>query len=157
YLYIVDVSDANNDPITLTLPIAPAGMTLNAATRLVEWTPTPDQLGDHTVEIHADDGRGGVTVQSFIVRVTPAVANDPPRIVSMPVLTGTIGRPYVYDLQAEDPEGDPLVWSLTTAPRGLSIHPNLGTLRWTPQVDQEGVIDVVVSVTDAQGGQATQA
>src|SRR5262249_49756801 len=137
--------------------IAPAGMTFNPATRLVEWNPTPDQLGEHTVEIQADDGRGGVAIQSIMVRVTTVAANEPPQIVSTPVLNGTIDRPYIYNLLAEDAEGDPLVWSLTTALHGLSIHPNLGTLRWTPEADQEGVIDVVVLVTDAQGGRATQA
>ena len=32
---------------------------------LVEWEPTPDQLGNNAVEVRADDGRGGVTVQSM--------------------------------------------------------------------------------------------
>ena len=156
YLYTVAVSDANNDPITLSLTTAPAGMTLNPATRLVEWEPTPDQLGDNTAVVRADDGRGGVTVQSYVVSVTANVSNAPPLIVSAPVLTGTTERPYVYNLRAEDAEHDPLVWSLTTAPRGMSMHPSLGTLRWIPAADQVGTADVVVQLTDGQGGRATQ-
>ncbi len=156
YLYSVAASDANNDPIALTLSTAPAGMTLDPAMGLVEWEPTPDQLGNNAVEVRADDGRGGVTVQSYVVNVMTAMSNEPPRIVSAPVVTGTAEQPYVYDLRAEDPEYDPLVWSLIAAPRGMSIHPRLGTLRWIPAADQAGPADVVVLLTDGQGGRATQ-
>jgi len=156
HLYAVDAVDENDDRITLTLPTAPAGMTLDPATRLVQWVPAPDQLGDNNVEIRASDGRGGVAVQSFVIEVTATGSNEPPRIVSTPVVTAVKDTPYAYDLRGLDPDGDPLVWSLDAAPRGMSIHELLGTIRWTPAADQVGPADVVVLVTDAQGGRATQ-
>ncbi|MHB0954937.1 MAG: putative Ig domain-containing protein [Pirellulaceae bacterium] len=156
YLYSVEASDTNHDPIMLTLATAPAGMTLDPVTRLMRWEPTPDQVGDHSVEIRADDGRGGATTQSFVVSVVTAATNQPPQIVSTPLMSGTADRPYAYRPLAEDAEGDPLVWTLTTAPRGMSIDADLGTIHWTPSIDQVGQTDVIVEVTDAQGGRAQQ-
>ena len=156
YLYAINVVDENSDRITLALPTAPAGMTLDPATRLIEWVPAPNQLGDNIVEIRASDGRGGVAVQSFVIEVAAADSNEPPRIESTPVVTATKETVYAYNLRGLDADGDPLVWSLDAAPRGMSIHPLLGTIRWTPAADQLGPADVAVLVTDAQGGRATQ-
>jgi RHS repeat-associated protein len=156
YIYAVDITDANDDPITLTLTTAPAGMTIDPATRLVEWVPTSDQFGSNIVELRASDGRGGVALQSFVIEVAATVSNEPPRIVSTPVVTATRGVPYSYDLRGLDPDGDPLVWSFDAAPTGMSIDALLGTIRWTPANDQVGPADVTVRVTDAQGGRATQ-
>jgi RHS repeat-associated protein len=156
YLYAVEVVDENNDRVNLTLPIAPAGMVLDPVTRSIQWVPSPDQFGENRVEIRAEDGHGGGEVQSYVVNVSTSAANETPQIVSLPVVVGTLDSPYAYDLKALDLDGDPLIWSLTTAPRGMSINALSGAVRWTPASDQVGLADVAVLVTDAQGGTATQ-
>jgi len=55
-----------------------------------------------------------------------------------------------------DPDGDPTYWSLVTAPWGLSIDPNLGTLRWLPGQIQIGPQNVTVQLVDNFGAKATQ-
>ena len=40
YGYDVNASDANGDTLTYSLRQAPAGMTINASTGLIAWTPT---------------------------------------------------------------------------------------------------------------------
>src|SRR5262249_40414073 len=60
------------------------------------------------------------------------------------------------DLRGGDPDHDPLFWTLTAAPRGMSVHPTLGTLRWTPAADQVGPNPVVVRLDDGQGAFTTQ-
>ncbi len=156
YLYAVEVGDANNDPVDITLVRAPDGMVFDRDTRWIQWFPSPDQLNDNDVEIRADEGHGGTSVQSFVIRVATTDSNESPQIVSSPSRTGSTDRPYAYDLRAIDSDGDPLVWSLSKAPRGMSIDALLGTIRWTPAVDQVGLADVEVLVTDAQGGSTTQ-
>ena len=47
-------------------------------------------------------------------------------------------------------------YALLNAPIGMNIHPTLGTIRWTPDVDQLGESDVSVQVTDPDGATATQ-
>ena len=40
YSYDVNASDANGDTLTYSLTQAPTGMTINASTGLIAWTPT---------------------------------------------------------------------------------------------------------------------
>ncbi len=148
--------DENNDRINLTLPVAPDGMVLDPVTRLIQWIPSADQFGENTIEIRAEDGQGGVAVQSYVVNVTTSATNKTPQIASQPPLTATLDIPYAYDVKGIDLDGDPLIWTLTSAPRGMSIDSASGTVRWRPAADQLGLADVVVLVTDAQGGTATQ-
>ena len=156
YLYQVTASDPNNDPLTVTLQTAPAGMTIDAD-HLLRWQPAPGQLGDNNVTISVADGRGGFVSQIFTVDVRTERANQPPQIVSTPLLVSTVGRDYHYKPQGVDPDSDPGFWSLTTTPEGMSIQPTLGILCWIPTADQVGPNSVVIQLDDGQGGFTTQA
>jgi hypothetical protein len=46
---------------------------------------------------------------------------------SIPV---SLNAGYLYQVRAVDPDGDPLHYSLTTAPAGMTIDPQTGTIRW---------------------------
>jgi RHS repeat-associated protein len=155
YFYAVQASDADGDPLTYTLAAAPSGMTIGAA-GLIVWRPAAGQSGANGVKLQVNDGRGGVAEQDFAVTVVMHAVTQPPAVISTPPLAATVGRPYQYDLEALDPQGNPVVWSLDTAPAGMSIDSGSGTLRWVPTVDQIGPQNVVVRVTDSQGEAATQ-
>src|SRR5262249_43118958 len=155
YLYQVQAVDPNHDPLTYRLVTAPAGMTVDAG-GLVLWDPQGTQLGANAVVIEVNDGRGGVATQSFMIEVTTSSRNREPIITSTPPAGALVGRPYAYDVLAVDPDGDPLTFQLDTAPRGMSVHPELGTVRWLPAADQVGEFDVVLRVLDAQGAAVTQ-
>ena len=152
YVYVVEVSDPNNDPIQLTLEAGPAGMTLDSDKRLLTWTPADGQLGTHSIQLRASDGRGESDLQSFDIDVVTQDDNDPPRITAIPPITATVGQEYRYDAVAVDPEGDAVFWSLAEAPVGMSIGTQSGTVRWTPTDAQVGTQHVVVRVQDTNGG-----
>src|SRR5262249_21145636 len=42
------------------------------------------------------------------------------------------GPPYTYQVVAHDADNDPLTYSLTTAPAGMTIDPSVGLIGWTP-------------------------
>jgi RHS repeat-associated protein len=155
YRYKVDVTDPDGDPLTFLFDTAPEGMTMNAS-GLVSWTPTAAQFGANQVSIRVEDGRGGRALQSFTVNVVTQEVNQPPSITSTPPTHGTVGKSYAYSAVGTDPDGDPLNWSLDTAPFGMSINSDRGTILWIPQFDQIGTNAVVVRLTDAQGGETTQ-
>lgn len=73
YTYAAHAIDPDYDPLTYALTDAPQGMTLDAATGAVAWTPTPAQAGVNAVTLAARDGRGGEATQAFAVTVTVAV------------------------------------------------------------------------------------
>ena len=125
--------------------------------RLIVWTPTAAQLGSsNSVALRVDDGRGAAVIQTFTVSVLSSTTNHAPQMVSIPRLAGIVGQLYSYNAQATDPDNDPLTWSLLTAPTGMSIDPALGTIRWTPTLDQLGTNQVVVRAADSYGAWATQ-
>ena len=97
YSYDVDATDPDGDVPTYSLDLAPAGMTIDPVSGIVQWTPTGTQLGPNDVTVRADDGNGGVDTQSFSIDV--AAANQLPTIVSSPSTSGTEGSPYSYDVR----------------------------------------------------------
>jgi RHS repeat-associated protein len=159
YVYLVDAFDPDGDPLSYMLDAAPTGMTIgknadgsqSTMRGLILWTPTSADFGqpDPTVRIIVSDGRGGTATKEFSIHVTAAGENASPTIVSTPPsLATTAGRSYEYNLRADDPDGDPVVWSLVQGPSGMSIDPIYGTLRWTPGERDVRAHQIVVRAED---------
>ena len=156
YTYDVDATDPDlGDVLTYSLDTAPAGMTIDASSGLIQWTPTAAQVGGNPVAVRVTDSIGQSTAQSFNVSV--GVANAPPIITSTPTITATEGLLYAYDVDATDPNvGDVLSYSLDTAPAGMTIDASSGLIQWIPTAAQVGGNSVAVRVTDPGGLFATQ-
>ena len=143
YSYDVEATDPDLDTLTYSLTTFPTGMTINSSSGLIQWT--PDQLGDHPVTVEVDDGRpGGIATQSYTLTVSNV--NQMPQITSTAITTATVDIQYSYDVEATDPDQDPLVYSLTQAPLGMTIDENTGLIAWTPA--DAGSADVTVMVDD---------
>lgn len=85
YLYAAAVTDPDiGDTHTFELLTRPAGMTIDAVTGLVRWTPTTAQLGGHTVTLRVRDRGGLFALQTFTVGVSAPL--------TVPSLTG-LARP----------------------------------------------------------------
>jgi YD repeat-containing protein len=152
YDYPVRAIDPENDPLTFSLTTAPAGMTINVDTGLIQWGPDATQLGSHNVTIRVVDGQGGVATQSYTVEVSQAGVNHAPVITSTPPFAATIGSVYQYHVTAADADGDPLTFELLDMPDGMTIDPTTGVITWTPGASQIGLHTVVVAAIDGQSG-----
>ncbi|TWU41350.1 putative deoxyribonuclease RhsB [Novipirellula aureliae] len=155
YEYDVMVSDPDRDILAFTLLDAPIGMSVHPSMGHVRWTPAGDQLGEHVVLIQVSDPLGATATQEFTLNVSRF--GGPPRIVSVPPTEANVGSSLLYTVVAIDREGDPLTFTLLTAPTGMTIVETTGEISWTPAVDQVGQQDVVIQVSDGVGGAATQA
>jgi RHS repeat-associated protein len=71
------------------------------------------------------------------------------------VTTATAGGHYTYDVIANDPDGDTLTYSLTTAPTGMTID-SLGQITWSPQIADIGNHSVDLLVSDVRGPTVSQ-
>ena len=87
-------------------------------------------IGRHDVTLMVSDGKGGTATQSYTILVQPEPGNHPPVIISQPVTTAVAGQTYTYPVKAIDPDNDPLTYSLTTKPDGMSIDPSTGVVSW---------------------------
>lgn len=83
--------------------------------------------------------------------------NNPPQIVSLPVIEGQVGKIYSYNVDAEDYDEDILSYSLKVAPKGAEINSDTGVITWTPAESQAGSNSFVVLVSDNAGGEDEQA
>jgi fibro-slime domain-containing protein/RHS repeat-associated protein len=159
YIYAIQASDPDLDALTynVTLPPSAAGMVYDSTRKLIKW-PVSGPVGTYgPIQITVTDSRGlSAPVQTFSLTVASQDSNREPQIVSAPVRTATYGRMYAYDLQAVDPDGDPVEWSLDSGPAGMLIDRERGTLRWTPTADQLGDQAVTVRARDPKGGMSTQ-
>jgi len=72
--------------------------------------------------------------------------NSSPIIESDPVTTAKEGAVYTYDVEATDPNGDTLTYSLTTSPTGMTINSTTGVITWTPTAAES--VDVAIEVSD---------
>ncbi|NUN15242.1 MAG: hypothetical protein HUU55_16565 [Myxococcales bacterium] len=155
YLYGVVAMDPDSDPITYTLGTHPAGVELDPGTGLLQWIPTIDQLGSHTITIEVMDNKGGKATQTWTLSVVLDAPNLPPFITSDPPLTALAGTPWTYSLKAIDPEFDPLDYQKFAGPASMTAAPD-GTFTWTPSVLNAGNVSVTIGVVDSEGATAKQ-
>src|SRR5262249_59485420 len=102
----------------------------------------------------AGDARGAAAAQSFDLPVVSTAPNNSPSITSSPRFTIRIGDTYLYQVEADDPNGDALAYSLSTGPAGMTIDAN-GLVTWVPVAAQVGPNAVQIRVEDGRGGFAT--
>lgn len=74
--------------------------------------------------------------------------NNPPVLTTVPDATITLGETFTYAVEATDPDGDDLTYSLLTGSPPLYIDENSGVITWTPTVT--GSFEVVVEVSDGE-------
>jgi hypothetical protein len=104
------------------------------------------------IEIMASDGAAN-GASSIVTEFK--MANSAPTIVSRPPSTGGGGQ-YAYLVQATDPDGDPVTFTLESAPPGMSIDTATGQVRWTVPPDVQGSHRIRVVAQDDRGGIAAQ-
>jgi hypothetical protein len=123
----------------------------------LRWNTTPADLGSHAVVLRAEDPYGAYVDQEYILNVVDT-ANRPPRFVSDPIVDAYVGIPYLYQLAAVDPDVDPLTYSLSLNPEGMSVADAArGLVRWTPPAELVGqTVLVKAVVVDGVGGEAMQ-
>jgi len=148
YTYDVDATDPDGDTLTYSLTTSPTGMTIPSTTGLINWTPTSTGYYDVTVEVSDNGSPVLSTTQSFTIHVGQAPVNQPPIITSTPITTATVDVLYTYNVNATDPNGDTLTYSLTTSPAGMTINSWNGLINWTPTAI--GDYDVTVEVSDGE-------
>lgn len=155
YDYQPEAVDPDGEALRFSLATAPRRMRIDPATGAIVWQGAAPK-GAYPVELVARDPAGAEARQAWTVQVRlPNVPlYDPPRIVSDPPLAATVDQPYVYPVQAEDPDGDLDRFELVAAPTGLRIDAGSGRIDWTPA--QPGPVEVAVAAVDATGRRGEQ-
>jgi RHS repeat-associated protein len=146
--YQASAQDADNDVLTYSLvPGASSDVTIDSGTGLVQWT--PQQQGEQEFTIKVTDSNGAEALQVVSLAVSEALPNSAPVITSQPRNNVRLGNTYLYQIQANDVDGDALTYSLDSAPEGMTLENN-NVIVWTPAANQFGSQEVVISVSDGE-------
>jgi RHS repeat-associated protein len=153
YAYQLTARDPDFDPLRLAAPVLPAGASFNIATGQLSWTPA--SAGSYDFLFSVSDPYGYVVTQALTLVAQVPVINRPPQITSVAPAQGFAYRAYSYDVDAFEPESEPVQFSLVSAPAGMTINPSTGVIAWLPT--RGGVYAATVAVRDPDGATATQA
>jgi serine protease AprX len=123
YQYPVTATDPDGDTLRFSLITAPSGMTIDATTGLILWTPDNAQVGSNSVELRVTDSTGLYVAQRFTIFVanvndTPTAANDTYGMISGDKLL--VAAPGVLGNDS-DPDGDVLTAQLVNGPMNGSL------------------------------------
>ena len=141
--YVYDVDATGNPTPTYSLVTFPEGMVINETTGVINWVPA--ETGMYDVKVRANNiifGEPDFDEQTFTITV-----DDPPAIISEPVLTATFGTTYSYQVVATG--NPPPLFSLISSPAGMVIDDMTGLISWA--VEEPGPVDVRVRATSESG------
>ena len=148
--YEIKVTDLNTDSkLSYELTNAPDGM-LVSPQGVVSWTPTEMQLNTNSFTFKVSDGMATDEQRNNIF------VNIKPKILSVPKPVALTNLKWEYTLDAEDPNGDPLVMKAVRIPKGAKFETETGELVWSPKKSQRGVNDMVLEVVDSHGWSTLQ-
>ncbi len=147
YTYTAQATDPEGQTVTYELIETPAGVSIDASTGLVNWTPNESQVGDNVITIRATDADSVFADQSFVVTVNDVVVvNTPPSIDSIPSNIGAVGRTYQYIANVID-DSPVLNYQIIQGPNGMSLDQN-GLVSWIPS--SLGDFNVLIQVDDGE-------
>jgi hypothetical protein len=130
YLYDANASDNENDVLTYFLTYKIDDQVIDPTSGVFTWHPS--KAGPQPITIFVTDGITAQVAQQFTVQVAPR-ANSGPVFTSTPVRAAQVGRPYTYDADAVDPDGDQVYYSLDPqSPRTMTIDEATGLVSWIP-------------------------
>jgi hypothetical protein len=85
------------------------------------------------------------------------ILNSAPIITSSPQGQKMKSNLYQYQVVAEDPDGDPITFSLTpSSPKEMTIDPQTGLIQWKVGPKDGGTHTIEVIAADGNGGRCTQ-
>ncbi|TNF56782.1 hypothetical protein EP227_00370 [bacterium] len=143
-----EIHDADGDEVTV----------------IYEWIRNSEPAGDSKsigVVLKRGD-RVSVTITPYdgeaygeSATIERTIENMPPMIAEDNTFTFD-GKVYAFTVNATDPDGDPLTYSLKSAPDGMYINKGTGDVTWDVPSDFTGEVVVIVAVSDGVRGESTR-
>jgi len=135
--YIYSPTADGYPSITWSFEVAPDAMAVDPNTGKITWIPDPNQVGDHSITLKAENVIG-FDDQTWTISVNPVITSTPSE-------SATVGEEYIYS---------PVLigkgtthWSLIEHPDGVSFNSDSGEIVWNPVQGQIQDNEVILKVT----------
>jgi len=148
----VSASDPEGDPLTFSASELPEGAVfeIKQGFPTFSWIPGYGQSGEYEITFYVHDNHNNMDSEKIKINVLKE--DRSPVITSKPITTFVTDydftKEYRYDVNAYDPDNDPLTYSLLSKPEGMTINPQTGLIKWIPSRRQLGFNNVAVQVSD---------
>jgi hypothetical protein len=86
---------------------------------------------------------------------TLIISNSPPIILSSPP-TSVEKATYIYQVKANDPDNDPITFTLKSGPKGMEMDKKTGLIRWEIRKEDKGNHSVEIEAYDDAGAKSIQ-
>ena len=133
----------------------PSWASFNTTSGSLSGMPKTANVGtSSTVVISVSDGVARASLPAFTLKVMP---NITPTITGAPATTVTVGTHYSFTPKANEPDGDPLSFSVKNKPSWASFSIATGTLSGTPAAANVGTYSSIVISTSTGHASASLA
>lgn len=154
FKYQLEAIDPDGDNLIFSWDNSLARVNFDSTTGKLTWIPTQEEVGLHRIVLKVGDEWGNEVEQILDLEVQQSGDfNNLPVVVSQPGQQAELGKLYRYEIGAYDDDGEPIHYSLSIQPEGMSIEDNL--LTWIPT--QLGYQSGLLEIIDASGGVTYQA
>ncbi|MFZ4619587.1 MAG: DUF4350 domain-containing protein [Bacteroidota bacterium] len=150
--FMYKATDPDLDQVRYTLQTAVQGMFIDSVTGLFSWKPTFTQSGTYFVTVVANDGRGGAATK--LTTVTVKDVNRVPQFIKPMNDTTVQEQQFLFvDVDAIDPDGGTVKYSIVNPSPGMIIDSVTGTFTWTPTRAQAGIHQFSIRASEIPGSE----
>ena len=148
----VFATDLDEDLLTYTLQTQAAnGIAVVNVDGTFTYTPNENFNGTDAFTVLVNDNQGGTAVSTITITVTSV--NDEPVAPSLIIITTSEDTPVESVINATDPDGDALAFTIENAPiNGTATVNGDGTFTYIPNLNFTGTDAFRVRVADGSGG-----
>lgn len=157
----VNAGDVDGDTLTYSLSGAPAGLSISSSgviSGTILYTAAETQSGGYIAVVEVSDGQGASADVSFTWTVNNTYQS--PVVLGPAAQSSAEGAVISLDPTVDNPEGNPLMFSATGLPAGLSIN-NItgrisGVIAYSAAQTQSGSYSVQVTAMDSHNASGSR-
>lgn len=135
--------------LTFSATQLPEGAVFDSIRREFRWTPHYEQSGSYEVRFEVSDPDGLKDQKIAVIQVNHV--NRPPVLAEIASVEIKENMPIEVHFQGSDPDREDQIklrYSVNPLPKGATLNPETGLFLWTPDFDQSGEYDLLVTLTD---------
>ena len=138
----IQANDADGDTLNYAASGLPAGLSINSSGVI---SGTPSTAGNYTVTVTVDDGEDSVSTSfSWTIMAPAPPPNTAPTLSSPGPQVTEVWQDVALTITASDANGDPLNYSASGLPTGLSINSSTGVVSGAPSATGNHTVTVTV-------------
>ena len=150
--FTVSATDPDGDTLTYLASNLPAGASFNTSTHVFTWTPSYSQANSYPA-VHFQVSDGSLTASEDIT-ITVTNSNRAPVLAAIGNKSVNENALLQFTVSATDADNDTLTYSVSGLPAGATFANQV--FSWTPTYSQGGSYSLTFSVSDGNGGVASE-